>query len=130
MSKKDYRLRSCRRALRKFSGYGTTLAVIFLTAFIIGGSIYLVNDFINYYCAPAVSGTAGAGENEPSAEHGPDGLLLAGADGTDGEHGPGLAEETGGAEGSERETGVISPFDNPSVPATESPLTGADALIY
>lgn len=130
MSKKDYRLRSCRRALRKFSGYGPTLAVIFLTAFIIGGSIYLVNDFINYYRAPAVSGTAGAGENEPSAEHGPDGLLLAGADGTDGEHGPGLAEETGGAEGSERETGVISPFDNPSVPATESPLTGADALIY
>ncbi len=55
MSKRDYRKRFFRRKFREVSRFLPMTAVIFLSAFIIGGSIYLINDFYSYYLAPAVS---------------------------------------------------------------------------
>ena len=48
--------------MRGISRYFPFFAVIFLSVFIVCGSIYLIWDFYNYYIAPAASGERPAGQ--------------------------------------------------------------------
>lgn len=69
MSKQEYRQRFYRRKMRGISRYFPFFAVIFLSVFIVCGSIYLIWDFYNYYIAPAASGgpqVLGEAEGTPS----------------------------------------------------------------
>lgn len=56
MNMKNYRKRNFRRNSAGMNHTFAVLAVIFLSVFIVCGSIYLIFDFYSYYIAPALSG--------------------------------------------------------------------------
>ena len=56
MNMKNYRKRNFRRNSAGMNHTFAVLAVIFLSVFIVCGSVYLIFDFYSYYIAPALSG--------------------------------------------------------------------------
>ena len=55
MNMKNYRKRNFRRNSAGMNHTFAVLAVIFLSVFIVCGSVYLIFDFYSYYIAPALS---------------------------------------------------------------------------
>lgn len=78
MSKREYKKRNNRRKLQGMSHSFSVFAVIFLSVFIVCGTIYLIFDFYSYYIAPAVSGHGNPAGRDPSVETASE--ILTGAD--------------------------------------------------